>query len=145
MSNIFTDTVTVYNYIKGQDGSEKWQRTVITGVMWSQEIRRNILDKGLVIEKSTAITFPIPGIMTDKEYMKPKQFKSLTDKEKEKYWTLDGSHRLDVVVLGECEADIGKDYKLSQLIKDCDDICTVSAVKDNTKKPLLKHIEVVGR
>lgn len=143
MHEIFTDTVTVYNYIKGQ--SESWQRTVVRGVMWKQSLIRSIVDKGLAIEKTTSITFPMPGIACDRAYTEPKVFAGLTTKEKARFWTLDSSHRLDVVLLGVIDKEISKDYSLSRLIKEHDAVCTLSAVTDNRGRRLLKHIKAVGR
>lgn len=81
---MFNDVCTVYNkYV--ENGVEKWQRTVLTGVFWDSVRGTNFRKTGL--ENADSVNILIPNFVTaNRAYMEPKSWQALQDKSS--YWTL---------------------------------------------------------
>lgn len=132
---MFTDTVTVYNYKQDRQGNETWQRTVVTGCMWSDIVVKSVGSDGIHIAKTVRLTFlPRP------DYVDYRKFRNVTDTRG--LWTLDPEENLDVVVYGACTDEITEDFPLKQLMEKhrC---ATVKEVNDNRNHTHLPNIKAV--
>lgn len=146
MSVLFTDTMTVYNFFRNEDGTEVWNRSIVKGVQWSHNKTEVTTSNGVQTEsKVESITIDFQRAYGNKPYMPPNEYKNLSAEECSKYWTLEAKTGQDVLVLGVSDKEIGKTYKVSALAKDFQYAVTVSAVSDNRSRPRLKHIKVVGK
>ena len=147
MSFLFTDTMTVYNHRHDQDTEkDTWSRSVIRGVQWSHNKTEVSTSGGVQTEiKVESITIDFQRAYGNKPYLPPNEYRKLSADEAPDYWTLDAKCGQDVLVLGETENEIGRGYKLADLMKDFQYAVTVTAVSDNRNRPRLKHIKVVGK
>lgn len=137
---MFNDTVTFYNY---NEDTENWKRTVITGCQWSAETVKTVSTDGkLSISKVVNITIPVDRAIMPGKYVDYRLYNAQAVKEG--LFTINPTTNADVVVLGECEADITAEYTLSQLVRE-HVAATVSSVTDNTLRPRLRNIKVVAR
>lgn len=147
MSVLFTDTMTVYNYLRDPD-TEKgvWLRSVVKGVQWSHN-KTEVVTTGNVQAESKveSITIDFQCGYGNKPYLPPTEFAKLTAEEAESYWTLNAKAGQDMIVLGESDKEISRAYKLSDLQDDFQYAVTVAAVSDNRNRPRLKTIKVVGK
>lgn len=138
---MFSEKMTVYNHME-IDGEEVWQRTVVDHVMWRHGKSQAELNDGVLSSsrvESVTVDF---GRRRNADYLPPGQFAACEDKAA--HWTLDSDTNMDIVVLGECPAQITDDYTVSRLLKDNCGCCgTVKAVSDNRNRPGLPHIKVV--
>lgn len=132
---IFTDTITIYNHYKDEQGRDSWKRTVIEGVMWKRAIERTVTADGrLETAEYISITIPAP-----KNYQKP------IDWGKDRRgWTLNTKNGLDIVALGVQMRNISSDYRLKDFKRDTGDLGTVKAVHDNSNRDHLSHIKVIA-
>lgn len=145
MSVLFTDTITVYNYSRDSE-KETWIRSVVHGVQWSHNKSEVSISGNTKTEsKVESITIDFQRSYGNKPYLPPDEYKKLPEEEKTKYWTLDAKSGNDVLVLGEIEHEIGRQYRISELMKDFQYAVTVTAVSDNRNRPRLKHIKVVAK
>lgn len=147
MSVLFTDTITVYNYSRDSDSEkEYWSRSVVHGVQWSHNKSEVSISGNTKTEsKVESITIDFQRNHGNKPYLPPDEYKKLPEEEKNKYWTLDAKSGNDVLVLGEIEHEIGRQYRISELMKDYQYAVTVTAVSDNRNRPRLKHIKAVAK
>lgn len=132
---IFTDTITIYNHYKDEQGYDRWKRTVIAGVMWKRKIERSVTADGrLETVEYISISIPEP-----KNYQKPVDW--VQDRAG---WTLNTKNGLDIIALGVQTKDISSDYRLKDFKRDTGDLGTVKAVHDNSNRDYLKHIKVIA-
>ena len=147
MSVLFTDTMTVYNYLRDPD-TEKgvWLRSVVKGVQWSHN-KTEVVTTGNVQAESKveSITIDFQRSYGNKPYLPPTEYAKLTAEEAESYWTLNAKAGQDMIVLGESDKEISRAYKLADLQDDYQYAVTVTAVSDNRNRARLKHIKVVGK
>lgn len=147
MSVLFTDTMTVYNYLRDPD-TEKgvWLRSVVQGVQWSHN-KTEVVTTGNVQTESKveSITIDFQRGYGNKPYLPPTEYAKLTAEEAESYWTLNAKAGQDIIVLGESDKEISRAYKLADLQDDYQYAVTVTAVSDNRNRARLKHIKVVGK
>lgn len=129
---LFTDTITLYNHYR-EGRTDRWKRTVLHGVQWTQKTVRTASNNGsVVVTTETNITIP------DRDgYAKPLDFAQAADKSG--LWTLAPD---DLVLLGESIVEVVNEVTT-------DDLCTlgvvtVRSVEDNTLRPRLKHWKVVA-
>lgn len=113
---MFPHTVTVYN--KYKDGTtEKWQRTVLYGVLWDA-IKGAVTRKtGVTSADGLQLIIPMTG---RRGYRPPKEWAGLTDKFG--FWTLQSG---DMVALGALEYEI---VKSSSELRDFDHVLTITSV-----------------
>ena len=139
MSNtLFSDTVTLYNHYR-INRSDAWQRTVIRGVQVREKAEKSLDATGLHLASLVSVTIPVDADADGRHYLPPALFAA--SDHREQYWSLDVSGSLDVLVIGECGADLNSLYTLDQLQKEhC--YVTIKAITDNTIRPLLKHWRV---
>ena len=147
MSVLFNDTMTVYNYHRDPDTEKKtWIRSVVKGVQWSHN-KTEVTTSGNVQTESKveSITVDFQRGYGNKPYLPPTEFANLTVDRAADYWTLNPKTGQDVMVLGESDKEIGREYKLYDLQDDYQYAVTVTAVSDNRSRPKLKHIKAVGK
>jgi len=147
MNALFGQTMTVYNYRKGASQSEDtWKRTVINGVQWMHNRNEVSTSNGVQTEnKVESITIDFGHSYGNKPYLPPKEYKKLSDDERDTYWTLDASAGQDILVLGETEQEITADYRIKHLREEQQCAVIIKSVTDNRHMPRLKHIKVVGK
>lgn len=134
---IFTDTITIYSYYKDND-VEKWHRTVLKGVMWKRKRVQSVnIDGKLNIVDTVSITIPYRAL-----YLPYKEF--LLSSDRLSYWTIETASNLSVAVLGECDKEIGDNYRLKDLKRDYSDVVTLKSLADNTNRDHLKNWKVIG-
>lgn len=139
MRNPFTETVTVYNH-SVQNRADTWRRTVIRGVQWTGKRRNAFYESGKsVFQEEISLTIPIDADTGGKSYATPPEY--IKSQSKDRIWTLDPSSGDDVVVYGECIAEITEEYTLENLMKDYQAV-TIMAVSDNTRRARLKTWKV---
>lgn len=147
MSVLFNDTMTVYNYHRDPDTEKKtWIRSVVKGVQWSHN-KTEVTTSGNVQTESKveSITVDFQRGYGNKPYLPPTEFANLTVEQAADYWTLNPKTGQDVMVFGESDKEICREYKLSDLQDDYQYVVTVTAVSDNRNRPKLKHIKAVGK
>lgn len=134
---IFTDTITIYSYYK-DNGAEKWHRTVLKGVMWKRKRVQSVnIDGKLNIVDTVSITIPHRAL-----YLPYKEF--LLSSDRLSHWTIETASNLSVAVLGECDKEIGDNYRLKDLKRDYSDVVTLKSLADNTNRDHLKNWKVIG-
>lgn len=147
MSVLFTDTMTVYNYLRDPD-TEKgvWLRSVVKGVQWSHN-KTEVVTTGNVQTESKveSVTIDFQRGYGNKPYLPPTEFAKLTAEEAKDYWTLNAKAGQDMIVLGKSDKEISRAYKLDDLQDDYQYAVLVMAVSDNRNRPRLKTIKVVGK
>lgn len=130
--NMFPHTVTIYN--KYKDGTtEKWQRTVITGVYWNSV-------KGAVMRKtgvSSADSLQLIIPMSIAGYLPPKEWAKLTNKAAS--WTLQSG---DTVILGDIDYEV---VRSSAELREYDNQITITSVDTKDYGGSMRHWEVSGR
>ena len=131
MKNPFTETITLYNHTR-ENRADKWYRTVIRGVMWSQE-RINSTDSNgrSVFETEVNLTIPVEADTGGKKYVNPSDFDIALDKTDK--WTLNPANGDDVAVYGECLSEISDTFTVDDLAKE-QTMISIMAVSDNTKR-----------
>lgn len=144
MSVLFTDTMTIYNYFRNGE-IEVWNRTEVKGVQWSHNVIEVSTINGVRTERRAEdITIDFQKSYGNKPYLPPNEYRKLSMEESANYWTLDAKTGQDMLVLGNSDKEISREYRLSELSKDFQYVVTVCAVSDNRNRPRLKHIRVVG-
>ena len=142
--SLFTDVMTVYNHFYDETTeADLWKRTVIRGVQWSHNKVQTSISGGVMSEKRVeSITIDFQRNYGNAEYLDPIAFAAVEDKSG--YWTLNSRDGQDVLVLGETDREIGRDYRISSLKKDFQYCGTVTSVSDNRNRGFLKNIKVVA-
>lgn len=145
MSVLFNETMTVYNYSRDADGTERWRRNVVRGIQWRHR-KKDVTVKDQVATETRveSVTIDFQCSYGNKPYIEPDQYKRLDSAQKEAYWTLDDKSEQDVIVYGDRTEEISEEYRLSSLMKDHQYAVTVQSVSDNRNRRGLKHIKVVG-
>lgn len=127
-SILFGDTVTVYNHCAG-----KWYKTVLEGVQWVSKTIKTVDSDGKIhVIPEIGLTVPFR-----EGYTHPKQYAG-------EGFTF-GIDNLDVVVLGDCPAEITGSYTITNLRKEYADSAIIYAVSDNTLRSFLKHWSVSAK
>jgi len=147
MSVLFTDAMTVYNHYRREDtGEDIWNRTVVRGVQWRHNKKELSTSNGVQTEsKVESITIDFQKKYGNKPYLPPNEYRKLSFEEAAGYWTLDAKGGQDMLVLGETDNEIDREYRIRELEKDFQYAVTVTSVSDNRNRPRLKHIKVVAR
>lgn len=137
-------TITVYNAHKSADKIETWNRTVIRGCEYKYSADKTVSGSGSIVftQLLTAI-IPTEAYTGGKQYIDAASYEKLPDDEVEKYFTFNSRNNHDVIVAGECEKEITKDYKITDLKNDVQKSGTIASMADNTEGALLKHWKVI--
>ena len=143
MNALFTDVMTVYNYCSD---TGEWKRSVVSGVQWSHNKTEISVVDGVQTEaKVEKITVDFQRSYGNNPYLPPNEYRRLSPGQRSAYWTLDAKSGQDVIVLGETEIEVGREYRLSALKKDFQYAVTVTSVSDNRNRMRLRNIKVVGK
>lgn len=135
-SAIFTDTVTLYNYIK-QGRQDSWTRTVLKGVQIRAGRTESSDGEGTAQQsESLSLTIPFDVDSGGKPYAAPEAFTADS-------WTLKAQNGMDIVVVGECGLMPGAELSIDKLMQQRESY-TISSVRDNTRRRYLKHWKVGG-
>lgn len=147
MNVLFTDIMTVYNYRRDREtGEESWQRSVVRGVQWSHnKAELTAPDNVQTAARVEKITVDFQRGYGNKPYLPPREYAGLTAEEAAHFWTLSAGTGMDMIVLGETDRQIGKDYRLKDLREEFEYAVTVAAVSDNRNRPGLKSIKIIGK
>ena len=132
---MFEDVVTVYNRYK-QNGTERWQRTVLQGVYSNAVKGANFRKTGVAANDSVVLIIP-HSAATQGEYRKPKEWEALADKTG--FWTLQSG---DTVVKGALEYEVERS---AAELKQFDDVLTITSVDHQDHGGEMAHWEVGGR
>lgn len=137
-------TVTVYNAHKNADKTETWHRTVIRGCEYKYSADKTVSGSGSIVftQLLTAVV-PMEADTEGKQYIDAVSYEKLPDDEAGKYFTFNPRNNHDMIVAGECEKEITKDYKITDLKNDTQKSGTIASLSDNTEGALLKHWKVV--
>lgn len=126
--SMFKDAVTVYNkYL--EDETEKWKRTVLTGVYWNDVEGAVLRRTGAVSDCSVVVVIPKRA-----GYQKPKVW--AVDRTG---WTLQPG---DTIVKGRVQTEIRR--SISKEL-DCDDVRIITSVDDKDFGGGMAHWEVAGK
>lgn len=132
---LFTDIITIYNHRP----DDSYLRTVINGVQYSKKTEKSISTDGK-INLGFVVHITIPdSAKSNRAYADKKTFQQDAER---RYYTLDDSGNLDIVVQGEIMQEITEGYRLKDLKSDYDCV-TVASVADNRNRGMLSHIKVV--
>ncbi len=133
---MFAHTVTVYNKYT-ENGTEKWQRTVLKGVFW-HSIKGAIARKtGVTSVDSLQLIIPMLAKASRAAYSPPKEWAGLADKSG--FWTLQSG---DIVVKGVITKDIERSSKELQGL---DDVLTITSVDTKDFGGDMAHWEVSAK
>ena len=132
---MFNDTVTIYNkYV--QDGTEKWQRTILVGVFWN-DIKGAVARKtGLTPTDSLQLLIPF-SVSAGGVYKAPKAWGTLASKSG--YWTIQDG---DTVIKGSITYDVTKS---SKELHTYDDVRTITSIDTKSFGGNMSHWEVSGK
>ena len=117
---VFTDTVTIYNKISDSE----WERTVVSGVQWSDKTEKKNENGKISGARYVSVTFP------EGTYER---------------LALNSSNEEDCIVYGAVE-DVVEDAKgkrISDLMKKYPKSGIIQAVNDNSNRDFCKNIKVV--
>nr|DAI47961.1 MAG TPA: hypothetical protein [Caudoviricetes sp.] len=136
--------ITVYNAHKNADKTETWKRTVIRGCEYKYSADKTVSGSGSIVftQLFTAVV-PMEADTEGKQYIDAVSYEKLPDDEVEKYFTFNLRNNHDMIVAGECEKEITKDYKITDLKNDTQESGIIASLADNTEGTLLKHWKVV--
>jgi len=119
---LMRDIITVYNryisqvFIPPQPPTEsvKYARTVISDVMWKDDVGVSPAPDGKPMPgKTVSITIPLEAYQEGKTYIKPELYAQLQDKSE--HWTIrTGATDPDIIVKGEAP-EITDQYTVDQL------------------------------
>lgn len=137
-------TITVYNAHKNADKTETWNRTVILGCEYKYSADKTVSGSGsIVFTQLLTAVIPVEADTNGKQYIDAVSYEKLPDDEVGKYFTFNPRNNHDMIVAGECEKEITKDYKITDLKNDTQKSGTIASLADNTDGALLKHWKVV--
>ena len=130
---MFPHTCTIYN--KYRDGREdKWQRTVIAGVLWDNV--RGINARSGAVDNDDSAVIIIPSIDRN-GYKSPKEFAALPDKTGK--WTVNAG---DIIFFGDIDFVFDDEHRLADLERQYDDVLTITKVDRKIFGTPLDHWEV---
>lgn len=137
-------TITVYNAHKNADKTEIWNRTVIRGCEYKYSADKTVSGSGSIVftQLLTAVV-PMEADTDRKQYIDALSYEKLSDDETEKYFTFNPRNNHDMIVAGECDKEITKDYSITDMRKEFQKSGTIASLADNTEGTLLKHWKVV--
>lgn len=132
---MFNDTVTIYNkYLDGT--TEKWQRTVLSGVFWDSSKGAVVRKTGISSADGLMLIVPM-DVKPGRTYVKPKAWEAMADKTGA--WTLQSG---DTVILGDISYEV---VKSSKELQQFDDVLTISNVDTRNYGGGMAHFEVSGK
>jgi hypothetical protein len=146
---LMIDTITLYNrYSIGLPPFPPkvgYKKTVIKNVMWKDTVHNNSDSAGKsYVDQTVSITIPLEAdIEADKKYITPADYAKLAVDDNSR-WTLNIDRaNPDIIVLGECPAEIIESYTITQLKRDYK-TTDIAAVSDSTNQNVLPQWKVSG-
>ena len=135
---MFPHTVTIYNKYKDSAGTEKWQRTVLSGVFWDSSKGAVVRKTGVASADGLMLIVPMDvTVPSDRQYKKPKEWVALADKTRT--WTLQSG---DTVILGEIDYEV---VRSSKELLAYDDVLNISNVDTRDYGGGMSHWEGTGK
>lgn len=133
-------TATLYNhYTDNETEKTVYKRTVITSVNWQKQQKTAVIDKGLVSADQIKVFIPFNADFEGKEYIGPKEYRRLSNEDKENYFTFDNN---DYIVKGE----VPEDVTVESIKKSYDNVATIiSVVICANGSPSIRHFEIGGK
>lgn len=142
MNPNYSHTITLYCCLKAADSPDRkdhWYRTVLDGCYYKSAVTR--VESGVHAGMQNTYTVRIPA---SDRYRPYREWCGIPDAERGKYFTL----HLDAVVIGgECPDEISSvsgNTAAQMMNKHKPDAFKVTAVADNTKKPVERHYRLGG-
>lgn len=130
-------TATLYNHYTNPDTERTaYKRTVIKNVNWQEYQKTSVTEKGLLSANQINVFIPFNADFEGREYIGPKEFKRMSEEDKDKYFTFDND---DYIVKGEIDENLTVDT----LKKKYDNVVTIISVLicDNGS-PSIRHFEI---
>lgn len=128
---LFTDTITLYTQTKVTETvgditteTEKWERTIVNGVQWSDSYERQINSGIVEVAPVITITFP------------QGTYENIV---------LDSSKEADAIFYGEIDEEITgqRGHRLSDALNKYPRSGRIKSVNDNSNRTFLKNKKVV--
>lgn len=149
MNPNYTETITIFNCVRGRDNPSKkdiWIRTVLHNCFYKNAVARG--DNGVTQSgngKITKVSNTYTARIQESEcYLPYREFVKLSEKERNLYFTFNLG---DIVVKGECLEEITGETPNTAtefLERMKPDAFKVTAFSDNTSHPCAKHYRVGG-
>ena len=150
-SPLFQDVISIYNRYATELPNPpfppvttiRWDKTVIRGVSWKDDIQVNPNNNGISTpSKTISITIPIEADQSGKTYIKPQEFANLP-LDNFDHWTLrPGATDPDIIVLGE-GPELTALYTVNQLMRDYKHTSPIQ-VSDSSEQDVLPGWRIVG-
>jgi hypothetical protein len=134
---MFPHTVTVYNKYTDAAGTEKWQRTILTGVFW--DATKGAVTRRTGVSSADLVQLIIPFVVAASRpsYKSPKEWTGLSTKTG--YWTLQPG---DTVIKGAITQEVTRSTKE---LAGYDDLLTITSVDPKAFGSGMDNWEVSGR
>lgn len=119
-------TATIYNIVQAQDGSVRAFRHELPAVHWYGRPAAQVDRSGIAIGDTYAVRIPDPV-----GYVSPRIWRSLTDEERCRHWTVQPD---DLIVKGRADTEIADEdgRRLEDLPLLYDEVCKVRFAHDNS-------------
>ena len=142
-SKLYNSDITVYNrYQRGLPpfGGVGWDKTVIRGVHWEEDLDKNPDSNGRATVSQTVLILIPKGVdQSGKTYLPPSEYNRVTN-DNDKFWTLEKNEdNLTYIIKGEGR-DIGAMYTIQELERDGG--VKVKGVSDFLDSNVMPHLEV---
>ncbi len=130
---MFNNSITLYNKYT-ENGTEKWKRTIISGVYFDSIKGHNFNKSGNEKANKAQIIIPKRNMKMN-DYLRPKEFEGAIDKSNK--WTIQDD---DTIVRGEISFEIVKSTK--ELYQHYDNVFVVTSVDFKDFGNDMSHWEV---
>lgn len=129
-------TATLYNHYTDKEGRAFYKRTLITSVNWQEQQKTTVTEKGLLSANQINVFIPFNADFEGKEYIGPKEYRRLSEEDKDKFFTFDND---DYIVKGQTDETV----TVADLKKKYDNVATIiSVLICNNGSPAVKHYEI---
>lgn len=133
---MFNDTITIYNKYTGQDGLERWKRTVLSGVYWHTVRGATMRKTGQSSADSTQVIVPFTA-KAARKYIPPKAWQALTDKSG--FYTIQSG---DTIIKGNIPNEVMSSIKE---LNGYDEITVVISVDIKNTGNNMAHFDIMGK
>lgn len=134
----FCQEATLYNHYRlPGERTDRWQRTVLRGVMWREEDTREVTGEGMARRRRRVLTIPLAAEAGGRTYLPPERF-ALAGDGRAEHFTLDAAGGQDLLVAGDCPREMDEEG-----LRDLrHGIARIAGVRDNTGARRLGHWRV---
>ena len=133
---MFNDIITIYNKYKGQDGLERWQRTVLSGVVWNFVRGATMRRTGLVSAGGTQVVVPF-AVASRRAYKPPNEWQALADKSG--FYTIQSG---DTIIKGDIPNEVTSSIKE---LNGYDEKTVVISVDTKNIGNNMSHWDIMGK